>query len=196
MPRKIGGAMRRLLLVSLGLALTGSAAVLPATAATVSPTATAREILIVQRQQQAVQLNLVAELREVKKDESGKEIVSWNPLPNNAQVMPQSIIRYTVTAQNNTNRNMRNLIVTQPIPEGMVYILNSATKPATKGAKVEFSIDGGKTFTERPTVKVRENGKIVEKPAPPEAYTHLRWNFGETLPANSQVSVSYQVRVK
>ncbi|MCS6942104.1 MAG: hypothetical protein NZ901_04585 [Geminocystis sp.] len=190
--------MRRLLLASIGLVLTGSAAFGPAYASVAAgmPT-TAREVLIVQKQQQqAVQLNLVAELREVRKDESGKEIVSWNPLPNNAQVIPQSIIRYTVTAQNNSNRNMRNLIVTQPIPEGMVYILNSATKPAGKGAKVEFSIDGGKTFTERPVIKVRENGKIVEKPAPPEAYTHVRWNFGDTLPANSQVSVSYQVRVK
>ena len=186
--------MKSILLASVCLLMAGTAAVPTVFASVSNPTS---EPLLVQRpQQQPVQLLLTAELKQVKKDSQGKEVIAWSALPNNAQVQPQSIVRYTVTAQNNTNRNMRNLVVSQPVPEGMVYVLDTATKPTTKGGRVEFSIDGGKTFTEKPVIRVRENGRVVEKPAPAEAYTHVRWNFGEILPANSKQLVSYQVRVK
>ncbi len=186
--------MKRILSASICLLIAGTATVPRVFASIANPSS---EPLLVQRpQQQPVQLLLTAELKQVKKDSQGKEVVTWEPLPNNAQVQPQSIVRYTVTAQNNTNRNMRNLVVSQPVPEGTVYVLDTATKPTTRGARVEFSIDGGKTFTAKPVIRVREGGRVVEKPAPAEAYTHVRWNFGEILPANSKQLVSYQVRVK
>jgi len=92
---------------------------------------------------------------------------------------------------------MRNLTVVQPIPNGMVYIIPSATALNTAGSRLEFSIDGSKTFSVNPTIRVRgRNGQLEERPAPADAYTHVRWNFGEALTANSRVVVSYQVRVK
>lgn len=153
--------------------------------------------LRVAQQQQPVELLLAAEKRQIIRDELGKEKISWNSLPSNSQVIPGSILRYTVIAKNNTSRNMRNLTVIQPIPSGMVYIIPSATALNTAGARLEFSIDGSKTFSVNPIIRVRgRNGQIEERPAPADAYTHVRWNFGETLLANSKVAVSYQVRVK
>jgi uncharacterized repeat protein (TIGR01451 family) len=154
------------------------------------------EPLLVQQQQQPVALTLSAELRQVRREANGQEQISWNPLPATARVVPGNILRYTVTAQNNTSRNMRNLVVSQPIPEGMTYLLQSAVAAKAAGATVDYSIDGGRTFTSKPTIRVRENGQVVERPAPAEAYTHVRWNFGEQLPANTRVVVSYQVRVR
>ncbi|NJK34666.1 MAG: DUF11 domain-containing protein [Oscillatoriales cyanobacterium SM2_2_1] len=154
------------------------------------------ELLLVQQQQQPVALTLSAEIRQVRRESNGQEQVTWNPLPATAKVVPGNVLRYTVAAQNNTNRSMRNLVVSQPIPEGMVYVLQSALAAKAAGAAVDFSIDGAKTFTPNPVIRVRENGRVVEKPAPAEAYTHVRWNFGENLPANSRVLVSYQVRVR
>ena len=151
----------------------------------------------VAQQQQPVELLLASEKRQISRDESGKEKISWNALPSNSQVIPGSVLRYTVTAKNNTSRNMRNLTVIQPIPNGMVYIIPSATALNTPGAKLEFSIDGSKTFTTQPIVRVRTRGGIIEeRPAPADAYTHVRWDFGEALSANSKVMVAYQVRVK
>jgi uncharacterized repeat protein (TIGR01451 family) len=153
--------------------------------------------LRVAQQQQPVELLLAAEKRQIIRDELGKEKISWNSLPSNSQVIPGSILRYTVIAKNNTSRNMSNLTVIQPIPSGMVYIIPSATALNAAGARLEFSIDGSKTFSSNPIIRVRgRNGQIEERPAPADAYTHVRWNFGETLPANSKVAVSYQVRVK
>jgi uncharacterized repeat protein (TIGR01451 family) len=168
-----------------------------AIASNTSSTNPATQDLRVAQQQQPVELLLAAEKRQVSHNESGAEKISWNSLASNSQVLPGSILRYAVTAKNNTNRNMSNLTVIQPIPNGMVYIISSATVLNTSGAKLEFSIDGSKTFSVNPIIRVRgRDGKIEERPAPADAYTHVRWNFGETLPANSQVTVAYQVRVK
>jgi uncharacterized repeat protein (TIGR01451 family) len=168
-----------------------------AIASNTSSTNPATQDLRVAQQQQPVELLLAAEKRQVSHNESGAEKISWNSLASNSQVLPGSILRYAVTAKNNTNRNMSNLTVIQPIPNGMVYIIPSATVLNTSGAKLEFSIDGSKTFSVNPIIRVRgRDGKIEERPAPADAYTHVRWNFGETLPANSQVTVAYQVRVK
>ncbi len=168
-----------------------------AIASNTSSTNSAVQDLRVAQKQQPVELLLAAEKRQISRDESGKDKISWNALPSNSQVIPGSVLRYTVIAKNNTSRNMRNLTVIQPIPNGMVYIIASATALNTSGAKLEFSIDGGKTFSVNPIIRVRgRDGKIEERPAPADAYTHVRWNFGESLPANSQLTVAYQVRVK
>ena len=193
--------MKKLLFGSLSLVATlvvlpiASINMLPAIANSSFNNQQQNNLRVVQAQQQPVALLLSAEIKKLSRDENGNEKISWNQLP--PQVVPGSILRYTVTAENNTSRNMRNLAVTQPIPDGMVYIMQSATKASATNSIVDFSIDGGKSFSIKPVIKVRgRDGKVEERPAPPDAYTHVRWNFGETLPANSRVQVSYQVRVK
>lgn len=195
--------MKKLMFGSLSLVATlvalpiASINILPAIANSSFSNQQQNNLRVVQAQQQPVALLLTAEIKKLSRDENGNEKISWNQLPPSSQVMPGSILRYTVTAENNTSRNMRNLAVTQPVPDGMVYIMQSATKASAANASVDFSIDGGKSFSLKPVVKVRgRDGKIEERPAPTDAYTHVRWNFGETLPANSRVQVSYQVRVK
>jgi uncharacterized repeat protein (TIGR01451 family) len=194
--------MKKFEIKSLHLAI-GAVVILPmlllstAIASNISSTNTLAQDQKVVQKQQPVELLLSAEKRQVIRDESGAEKISWNSLPSNSQVIPGSVLRYVVTAKNNTSRNMRNLSVTQPIPDGMVYVLPSATSLNTSDSKLEFSIDSGKTFSTKPIIRVRNrDGKIEERPAPADAYTHVRWNFGETLQANSNVMVSYQVRVK
>jgi uncharacterized repeat protein (TIGR01451 family) len=193
--------MKKLLFGSLSLVATlvvlpiASINILPAIAN--SSSTNQNNLRVAQTQQQPVALLLSAEVKKVSRDENGNEKISWNQLPPSSQVIPGSILRYTVTAENNTSRNMRNLAVTQPVPDGMVYIMQSATKASAANASVDFSIDGGKSFSPKPVVRVRgRDGKIEERTAPTDAYTHVRWNFGETLPASSKVQVSYQVKVK
>jgi uncharacterized repeat protein (TIGR01451 family) len=192
--------MKKLLFGSLSLVATLVVlpiAIFPAIANSSFGNQQPNNLRVAQTQQQPVALLLSAEIKKTSRDADGKELVAWNQLPPSSQVIPGSILRYTVTAENNTNRNMRNLAVTQPIPEGMVYIRQSATKASAANAGVDFSIDGGKSFSPNPVVRGRgRDGKVEERPAPTDAYTHVRWNFGETLPANSRSQVSYQVRVK
>lgn len=101
-----------------------------------------------------------------------------------------------VIGANNGDRTASNLIVTQPIPKQTAYVLNSSTTIKST-ASVTYSIDNGKTFVAKPTVQVKlANGKVETRPAPAEAYTHVRWKFTNAIAAKSIVAAAYQVRVK
>ena len=154
------------------------------------------------KQQDPVQLKLSAERPSISADKrsilalaTGQ--VEWKTLPANAALLPGDTIRYVVTARNISDRQIKKLVVTQPIPNGSVYVLNSATLPNFDGAKVAYSIDNGKNYSEKPTIRVKlESGEIVTRPAPESMYTNVRWNFGENFPANTVANATYQVRIR
>lgn len=146
-------------------------------------------------QKQPIQLQLAAERQSILAVASGR--VEWISLPTDAAVRPGEILRYVVTASNTSDRPIKKLVVTQPIPSNAVYVLNSATLSRVEGAKLDYSIDGGKNYRENPTIRIKlDNGEIVERPAPASLYTNVRWNLGDTFPPQTIVNVSYQVRVR
>ncbi|MCP6758031.1 MAG: hypothetical protein NHB32_04480 [Fischerella sp. CENA71] len=144
-----------------------------------------------------VQLRLDAEKQIVQKDKQGKQKVVWQPLQGKTVVNPGDVLRYTVSGENKGDRPVKNLTINQPIPQGMVYKLKSANVNVNKGAKITYSIDGGRSFVENPTVKVTlPNGKVEIRPAPATAYTHIRLAFGESIPAKTTVKGTYEVQVR
>ncbi|MGD1904863.1 MAG: hypothetical protein ACFB0C_02580, partial [Leptolyngbyaceae cyanobacterium] len=65
------------------------------------------------------------------------------------------------------------------------------------GAELVYSIEGGETFVAEPKVEVTlPDGTDEQQPAPAEAYTHERWDFGSTLVAADSIQVAYDVQVK
>ncbi|PMB43439.1 hypothetical protein CEN41_12965 [Fischerella thermalis CCMEE 5330] len=144
-----------------------------------------------------VELRLEAEKKILGQQVQGKQKESWQKLSGKAVVQPGDILRYTVTGVNNGNKAVKNLVINQPIAKGMIYVLNSATVNPNTGAKITYSIDNGRTFVEKPTVKVKlPNGKVETRPAPAIAYTHIRWNFGTSVAAKAQIKGTYQVQVR
>lgn len=145
-------------------------------------------------QQPKVNLLLVADLQQISRDSQGKQIVNWKPLGGKATVKSGDVLRFTVTATNAGGKAAKGLIITQPIRQGMVYTLNSATP--VPGATLSYSIDNGKTFVTNPQIKVTTNGKVEQRPAPAAAYTNVRWSFSQQLEANANVKTSYLVKVR
>ncbi len=147
------------------------------------------------QKQSMLKLELTAEKQVLTQDVQGKTKTSWEPLQGRVTVQPGDMLRYTITGANQSDRAVKNLTFNQPIPKGMVFVLKSAN--ANTNAKITYSIDGGRSFVENPTVKVKlANGKVEEKPAPAEVYTHIRWNFPNAIAAKSDVKGSYQLRVR
>lgn len=188
--------MQRMNLIGLGaiafLSIVPFASVMPGLASSQSS-----EPLFAQstQQQAPIQLKLAAERQSILGIASGQ--VEWKPLPTDAALRPGESIRYVVTASNISDRQLKNLVVTQPIPTSSVYVLGSATLPTVEGAKVDYSIDGGKTYSENPTIRVKlENGDIVTRPAPDSMYTNVRWRFGDSFPAKTIAYATYQVRIR
>ncbi|KAM3109726.1 hypothetical protein [Phormidesmis sp. 146-33] len=142
-----------------------------------------------------VKLSLAVEKQVVAQDQVGQPSVAWKAVKGKVSVTPGDVLRYVVTGQNTGNSAAKNLVVTQPVSQGTVYVLGSAASES--GAAIVYSIDSGKTFVKTPTVQVKlANGKVETKPAPAEAYTHVRWNFGKSLDSAATVKASYQVKIR
>jgi uncharacterized repeat protein (TIGR01451 family) len=129
----------------------------------------------------ATQKPIVLKLAQSKKvaDKQGFKLVPAT------KALPGDVIVYSIAANNISDKPVNKLVINQPIRRGTVYVLSSATP--IKGANLTFSIDGGKTYTDRPT--------IDKKPAPATSYTNVRWMFPSIAP-KSQSTLSYEIRVR
>jgi uncharacterized repeat protein (TIGR01451 family) len=142
-----------------------------------------------------VKLILTADKKVEEVDAEGNKKIVWQGLEDGAEVLPGDSLRYTIQSENEGDLAAKKLVITQPIPEQMVYHLDSAT--STANTDITYSIDGGETFVTEPMVeKTLEDGTVVEVPAPAELYTHVRWQFSGDLSAQKDASASYEVQVK
>jgi uncharacterized repeat protein (TIGR01451 family) len=141
-------------------------------------------------------MNLVlgAEKKVQSVDAQGKTVVAFKALQGNVTVQPGDVLRYTLTSQNAGDKPASNLVLTQPVPAQTQYVLGSAL---ANGAQLTYSIDSGKSFVAKPTIKVKQaDGSVVEKPAPAAMYSHVRWDYSASVKSASTVHSVYEVSVK
>jgi uncharacterized repeat protein (TIGR01451 family) len=106
---------------------------------------------------------------------------------------PSDTLRYELVFSNNENKELRNIVFNNPLPAGLVLVAGSAG--ANAPATIAYSIDGGRTYSAQPIMIVTENGVEVQKPAPVESYTHIRWTITGGVPAGSRVTARFDARV-
>ncbi len=136
-----------------------------------------------------VQLKLDGEL--VQHDAKGAEKLV--PVSSEA-LKPGAIVRYDIVATNQGTDPAVKLMPIGKIPSGTAY--EAGTASSTGSLRVEFTIDGGKTWSKSPLVKVTTPTGVVEKPADPSTYTEIRWIAAKPLAPKASVSYRYEVRVK
>jgi uncharacterized repeat protein (TIGR01451 family) len=106
---------------------------------------------------------------------------------------PGDVIRYALVFTNVTAGPVKNIQFVDPLPKGLVYVLGSAT--ADQPVRLEYSIDGGKSYTAQPMIDVVENGNKVEKAAARELYTHIRWTVLGSLAPGAKVIAEFRAQV-
>lgn len=126
----------------------------------------------------------------VSRDASGAERLT--PLADHAAI-PGETIRYTISAENAGSDAARTLVPSGRIPAGTQ--LRSGSLAASGPATVEFSLDGGKTWSAKPMVAARTPQGVTLVPAPLSAYTAIRWNAGRLGP-HERERFSYEVTVR
>lgn len=107
---------------------------------------------------------------------------------------PADVIRYRLVFTNVTGKPIRDVVLSNPLPGEMRFV-GGSNRASAATARAEFSIDGGKSFSARPTVEVVENGRKVVKPADPEQYTNVRWTVGDWVQPGATVTAEYQTRL-
>jgi len=108
---------------------------------------------------------------------------------------PQDLIEYRLTYKNQGQDAVRNVYITDPIPTGTRYVVESATE--TSNAQVELSIDRGKTYHSWPIQIIRKSADGTEKviEATPDMVTHIRWVVSDALQPDGAITLSYRTTI-
>jgi len=113
-----------------------------------------------------------------------------------SEVEPGQTVHYQLTYKNVGEEALKGITVTGPVPDATHYVAKSARTAAD--AKLQVSIDGGKSFESEPVKRVitNEAGERVEVTIPPKQYTHVRWVMKEALQAGAAENFAYRSKVK
>jgi uncharacterized repeat protein (TIGR01451 family) len=136
----------------------------------------------------AIQIKIIAEV-ETKVIEAGHEVVRLAPAD---RVVPGDQVLYTLEMRNTGPTAVAAPTVTNPIPNHMRYLADSATGP---GAQVSYSADGGATFGHPDSLRVALAGGRF-RAATPADYTHIRWQLRNTLKSHSVAYARFRAIVK
>ncbi|MFK0570749.1 hypothetical protein [Endozoicomonas sp.] len=110
------------------------------------------------------------------------------------KTVPGSTLEYRVTFTNPTKKSLSGANIQAVIPEGTRYLEKSATSKTA--GKLEYSIDGGRSWGQAPIKRMRKNkeGQSVLAVVPASEYTHLRWQPGMIKSGTMHV-FKYRVQV-
>jgi uncharacterized repeat protein (TIGR01451 family) len=109
------------------------------------------------------------------------------------EARPDDTLRYHLQFTNTQAQEVSNVAIENPLPAGLVFVGGSVQSSAA--ARVEYSIDGGRTWAEQPVVQLVVDGREVERPAAPASYTHIRWTITESVAPGARVSARFDARV-
>ena len=106
-------------------------------------------------------------------------------------LLPGDVVLYRLVFTNVSDNRVRNVEFTDPMPERLQYV-GGSTAADRDDVIVEYSIDKGSTYAVRPMIHEIVNGKRVEKLAPPERYTHIRWRVRGWVEPGAKVSAEFR----
>lgn len=127
---------------------------------------------------------------------NGQPTERRNPAP--PEVAPGDVLAQTLSARNVSTRALAGVALRLPVPANTVYLAPDGALP--EGVRVEYSIDGGRTFAPAPLtrrVTVTEGGRTVTREVPvlPNEYQAVRWTV-QSLPAGTEARLGFRVRVR
>ena len=134
-----------------------------------------------------IELKNVGEVEQTYVDAAGKNATRLVPA---AKVVPGDEIVWTITANNVCTTPAGDVAITNPVPEHMTYVGDTAFGP---GATIEFSLDGN-SFAAPAALLVR-NPDGSQRPARAEEYRHIRWVLGRPMGPSETLIVRYRAKV-
>lgn len=107
---------------------------------------------------------------------------------------PGDVVRYRLVFTNITDGAVRRIVFNDPLPAGLLYVAGSAASDRDD-VVIDYSIDGGATYSAQPMIDELVDGIRVTKPAPPERYTNVRWRVEDWVQPEAQVTVEFRARM-
>jgi len=138
------------------------------------------------QQQGGIVLTSVSEVETAVQNSEGKKEVKRVDAAK-AKVVPGDPVIFTVSYANTDTKPADRVVIINPVPQHTNYLDKSAEG---KGAAIEFSVDGGKTYAAPEKLVVTADGK--QRPAAASDYTHIRWTISKPLAPGAKGSVSFR----
>lgn len=135
--------------------------------------------------------NLVIDIQDAKvnmtpAERNGDEAVAYTP---------GDTIMYTIYAKNTGDGPMTDATVVDPVPENVVYVVDSATG---EDSRILFSVNGGMRYSVWPVMisATTANGTPVQREADNEQVTHIKWLIQAPIAPGGQKVLTFKVVVK
>ncbi len=110
-------------------------------------------------------------------------------------VNPGDVLEWSIASENEGDASANEYSAIGQIPNGTEFVAGSAV--AKEDANVTYSIDGGKSYSGKPMMKVKQaDGSEKLVPAPASKYTQVRFEYSDSIAPAGKVSANYKVRVK
>jgi uncharacterized repeat protein (TIGR01451 family) len=109
-------------------------------------------------------------------------------------VLPGDVVSYDLRFTNVRRDSVRAVVFDNPLPRGMHYVEQSATADRTD-VVVEYSADGGRSYSATPMIERMVDGRRVSVPAPADGYTHIRWRVTGWVASGAQVTAQFRARL-
>jgi uncharacterized repeat protein (TIGR01451 family) len=106
---------------------------------------------------------------------------------------PGERIRWEIVAKNTGDQAARGFTAVGRIPAGTSFVAGSSS---SSGARVEYSLDGARTWSVSPMVTVQTPAGPVVRKADPASYTAIRWVAGPPLAPGTASRYTYEVTVR
>jgi hypothetical protein len=132
-----------------------------------------------------IQLQSVAEVEQEVMNAEGKKEVRRVPATT---VIPGTEVIFTQRYENISKETADSAVITNPVPEHMVYKDGSAQG---EGTSITFSVDNGQSYN-IPAKLFVFDAAGRKFPARPKDYTHIRWTFTHPLPSGTKGEVSFR----
>lgn len=134
-----------------------------------------------------IELKTVAEVEETYVDANGNSATRLTPA---AKVVPGDEVVWTIVANNVCTTPAGDVAITNPVPEHMRYVGNSAFGP---GSNIEFSLDGA-AFASADALTVAE-ADGSRRTARADEYSAIRWALPRPMGPSESLVVRYRAVV-
>jgi uncharacterized repeat protein (TIGR01451 family) len=138
-------------------------------------------------QRGCIELKTVAEIQQSYVDERGNAATRLVPA---AKVVPGDEVVWTITASNVCDAPTADVAITNPVPQHMRYVGDSAFGP---GAAIEFSLDGAAFAAPAALTVAQADG--TRRPARADEYSAIRWVLARPMGPNETWLVRYRAAV-
>jgi uncharacterized repeat protein (TIGR01451 family) len=137
----------------------------------------------------SVELNAVAMTEITTTNQAGQEVTTRVQA---GKVVPGDEVIYTINFVNHGTEPAADVVITNPIPEHMVF---TQVEDSPRAAAVSMSPDGGSLYDSPRNLTVTD-AKGQPRPAKAADFTHVRWTFQEPLEPGAEGIVSFRAQLQ